>query len=179
VTRTSRRAALALVLILAGTAATAADAAAEAPARLVTPDALRAELAALRGRVVLLNVWATWCTPCLKEIPDLVAVGQALRDDGLVVLGLSVDEAADLPRVEEFRDRHFPGFRTLVRDAPDMDAVVGVVDAAWNEVVPTTYVIGRDGAVLERVQGRKSREAFEATARAALEARAAGAPGKD
>ncbi len=141
-----------------------------AAARAVTPEAFGHELAALRGQVVMLNVWATWCSPCLREISDLLAVEAELAPRGFALLGLSVDDAAETPRVDELRRKNFPGFRTLVRDAPDMDAAVSVVDRAWNEVVPTTYFIGRDGRVLARIQGKKSREEFHAAALAALAA---------
>jgi thiol-disulfide isomerase/thioredoxin len=134
----------------------------------VTPDAFRAGLDSMRGKVVLLNVWATWCGPCLKEIPDLLAVERELGAKGLVLAGLSVDDTADLARVEAFRQKYFPEFRTFVRDAGDMDAVVSVVDPAWNEIVPTSYLIGRDGRVIERIQGKKSREEFRQAALAAL-----------
>ena len=154
------RAALAATLL--ATASAAAD------VKTVTPEAFRAELASMRGKVVLLNVWATWCGPCLKEIPDLLAVERDLAAKGLVLAGLSVDDTADLARVEGFRQKYFPEFRTFVRDATDMDAVVSVVDPAWNEIVPTSYLIGRDGRVIERIQGTKTRAEFRAAALAAL-----------
>lgn len=163
----ARRLAAGLLLALA-----ALGARAEGPAaRVVTPEGFAAELAALRGKAVMLNVWATWCSPCLREIPDLLAVEAELAAQGFVLLGLSVDEAAEAPRVDEFRTRYFPAFRTLVRDAPDMDAAVSVVDPAWNEIVPTTYLLGRDGTVLQRIQGKKTRAEFRAAAQAALDAR--------
>jgi thiol-disulfide isomerase/thioredoxin len=142
--------------------------AAAPPARLATPEEMTRELASLRGRVVMLNVWATWCAPCLKEVPDLVAIERELAGQGLVLLGLSIDEAVDLPRVESFRQKYFAAFRTVVRDAPDMDSAVSVVDPAWNEVVPTTYLIGRDGRMLARLQGKKTHAEFRAAALAAL-----------
>lgn len=138
------------------------------PVRAVAPAQFAAELDALRGRVVMLNVWATWCAPCLKEIPDLLAVEADLAGEGFVLLGLSIDDAADAARVEQLRRQYFPAFRSLQRDASDADALVRVVDGAWNEVVPTTYLIGRDGRVLQRIQGKQSRAQFAAAARTAL-----------
>jgi len=138
--------------------------------RAVTPDEFGGEIAALRGRVVLLNVWATWCVPCLKEIPDLLQIEAELGARGLTVLGLSIDEPADVTRVEAFRQKYFAGFRSLVRNSTDMDAAVSVVDPAWNEVVPTTYLIGRDGRMLSRIQGKKTLAEFRAAALAALTA---------
>ncbi len=136
----------------------------------VSPAEFSATLAGLRGKVVMLNVWATWCGPCLKEVPDLLAVEAELRADGLVLLGLAVDDAADAAQVVSFRQRYFPAFRTLQRDESASDALVSVVDTAWNEIVPTTYLIGRDGRVLRRIQGKLTREEFSKAAREALRA---------
>ncbi len=157
------RALLPLALLLA------CPARADAPAaRSVTPDEFNGELAALRGRVVVLNVWATWCVPCLREIPDLVAVEQELGGKGLSLLGLSVDEPQDAARVETFRQKYFAGFRTLVRTTSNMYDAVSPIDPGWNEIVPTTYLIGRDGKVLTRIQGKRTAEEFRAAAMAAL-----------
>lgn len=150
----------------------AAVAQAGAPAaRSATPEEFARELQALRGKVVMVNVWATWCVPCLKEVPDLLEVEREFAGRGFVLLGLSIDEPGDVARVESFRQKWFADFHTLVRDAPDMDTAVSVIDAAWNEIVPTTYLLGRDGRVLVRIQGKKSRDEFRQAAQAALAAR--------
>ena len=57
--------------------------------------------------------------------------------------------------------RYFPQFKTLARDSASMDSFASVVDGAWNELMPTSYVIGRDGAVVKRLQGGKSYAEFE------------------
>lgn len=165
---TARRTAgaLLLALLLAGAAPALADAAAS---RAITPAGLTQELAALRGRVVILNVWATWCVPCLKEIPDLLRLEAELANDGLVLLGLSIDDPADAAGVEAFRQKYFAGFHTLRRDATDSDALVSVVDPAWNEVVPTTYLIGRDGRVAVRIQGKRTLAQFREAALEVIE----------
>jgi thiol-disulfide isomerase/thioredoxin len=136
---------------------------ASAGTELVTPQQLRSVLEQEQGNVVVLNLWGSWCTPCLKEIPDLVALEQELAERGVVVIGLGMDEPDTLDTlVEPFREKHFPGFRTYLRDAPDMDSVVSIVDPAWNELLPTTYLIDRDGNVVKRIQGKRSREQFRA-----------------
>ncbi|MCC7259084.1 MAG: TlpA family protein disulfide reductase [Gammaproteobacteria bacterium] len=156
-------------LVVAAALLLAAGAGAQPPeVKPVSPAQFATELAALRGRVVMLNVWATWCAPCLKEIPDLLAVEAELRDEGFVLLGLSIDDAADAAQVAGFRQDHFPAFHTLQRDANDADALVSVVDQAWNEVVPTTYLLARDGRVVRRIQGKLTRAAFLQAAREAL-----------
>ena len=150
----------------AGSPAAAAPAAAPAvaaaaAAELIDPAGLRKLLEAQRGKVVVLNLWATWCVPCLREIPDLVALERELAPRGVTLLGLSMDEPSALAaQVEPFRRKHFPAFRTWLRASEDMDALVSVVDPAWNEILPTTYLLGRDGKVAKKIQGKRTLEQF-------------------
>jgi thiol-disulfide isomerase/thioredoxin len=153
---------LAAVLALASTVA-AAETAAARPTQLATANQLTAALKAERGKVVLLNFWATWCVPCLREIPDFVALEQELGAKGLRVIGVSMNEPAELrSAVEPFRKQYFPGFTSYLRNEADLDAIASVVDPAWNEILPTSYVLDRGGKVIHKIQGRKSREEFRA-----------------
>jgi thiol-disulfide isomerase/thioredoxin len=139
------------------------------PAQLATAAQLRKALAKYRGQVIVLNFWATWCTPCLREIPDFLALEQELAPRGLKLLGVSMNEPAELAGVvEPFRRQYFPAFATYLRNEPDMDSIASVVDAAWNEILPTTWVLGRDGRVVAKIQGRKTREEFRALFESAL-----------
>lgn len=141
--------------------APAAKAAAPAAMPLLSAKELRALLDANRGRVVLINFWATFCAPCIKEIPELVRLERELGPRGLTLVGVALDEPADrTTRVEPFRAKYFPDFPTWLRSEADMDALVSAVDPAWNEILPTSYIIGRDGKVVRRIQGGKSYEAF-------------------
>jgi thiol-disulfide isomerase/thioredoxin len=128
-----------------------------------TPADLRAALEARQGRVVLVNFWATWCRPCLKELPALLALEQEYAPRGFELLAVSLDDPADGEAVvQPFLTKWFPSLRTLIRSSPDMDAMVSVVDPAWNEVLPTSYVLDRTGRVAVLLQGGKSAAEFEA-----------------
>ncbi|MBK6598483.1 MAG: redoxin domain-containing protein [Proteobacteria bacterium] len=140
---------------------TPSSAASVAPAEAATPEKLRTILAKERGNVVILNVWGTWCVPCLREIPELVKLQQELASQRVALIGVSMDEASSISSmVEPFRTKFFPEFRTYVRDSPDMDSMVSVVDSAWNEILPTTYILDRQGKVARKIQGVKSYEEF-------------------
>lgn len=142
-------------------AGNASSAAAAPAAQLVNPAGLGKLLAERRGKVVVLNLWATWCVPCLREIPDLVALEKEFAARGVTLVGLGMDDPGALAeQVEPFRRKNFPAFRTWVRSEPDMDALVSVVDPAWNEILPTTYLIGRDGKVAKKIQGKRTLEQF-------------------
>jgi thiol-disulfide isomerase/thioredoxin len=115
----------------------------------------------LRGRVVLVNVWATWCTPCRVEMPMLEATWQRHRDAGLVVLGASVD------RVDASEVRAFLAERAVTYPVA---IVGGEVIAALGGVrgYPTSILIGRDGRVRHRVLGPIGPISLEPAIRRAL-----------
>lgn len=103
-------------------------------------------LAELRGRIVVLNVWATWCGPCRRELPSFDRLARTLDDRRFVVALLSADE--DVLRAEEYlRERgiRVPAFAPVVR-AEAMAALA--IDR-----VPTTLVLAEDGALVARVLG--------------------------
>lgn len=136
----------------------------------VNAEQLSAELAARQGRVVLVNFWATWCRPCLEEIPALMKLEAELSARGFDLVAVSLDYPGDSETlIEPFLDRWFPDFVTYLSLEHDMDAIVSVVDPYWNEVLPTSYVIGRDGAVAKRIQGGSTAEEFAAEVAPLLE----------
>jgi thiol-disulfide isomerase/thioredoxin len=150
--------AVVLALLVAGRAV-----AGEGQLTPATPADLRAALDARQGRVVLVNFWATWCRPCLKELPALLALEQDFASRGFELLAVSLDEPADGDAVvQPFLTKWFPSLRSLIRSSPDMDSMVSVVDPAWNEVLPTSYVVDRTGRVAAQLQGGKSAAEFEA-----------------
>jgi len=101
-------------------------------------------LASLRGRAVLLNLWATWCLPCLKEMPVLSALHERYDSEGLVVVGASVDDADASDRVRRFVAEQKIPF-AVWRD-PEML----LYGALRSRSLPATLVIARDGRVLLR-----------------------------
>ena len=118
-------------------------------------DALRGELSASEGRVLLVNLWATWCTPCLREIPDLLALGSELPASDFRLLAISMDDAYSEGWVTEFKAKHFPTLVSFINAEQDMDTLVSVFYPVWNETLPTSYILNRNGEVVNKVQGKK------------------------
>ena len=136
---------------------------AEVPAQLTPLDAsgFRVELDGLSNRVILVNFWATWCRPCLEEIPTLVKLQTEFEDQGFNLVAVSLDEAdSDDAHIKNFMDQRFPGFSSFRSLERYKDSMVSVIDPAWNEILPTTYLIARDGSVAKRIQGALSQEEF-------------------
>ena len=125
----------------------------------VDADALREDLAARVGRVVLVNFWATWCRPCLDEIPALMQLEADFKAQGFDLVAVSLDDPG-AGSIEPFLDKWFPQFRTLASLESEMDRIVSVVDPYWNEVLPTSYVIARDGSVARQIQGGSTAAEF-------------------
>jgi len=104
----------------------------------------------LRGQVVVLHLWATWCGPCVREFPELNRLQDRYVDQGLVVLTLSWEPQEQLKKFADVRDvstlNCFVGDRT---DLPDPFRRGGIT-------MPTSYVIDRDGMLQEFVLGTRS-----------------------
>lgn len=115
------------------------------------------DLESFRGRVVLLNFWATWCPPCVEEMPSLVALDRELRDDGLAVVGVSVD--GDVRALRRFVEEHGVSY-VVARDPSGVFA-----EHVYRTVeYPTSYVIDAEGVVRERYVGPVRWDAPGATA---------------
>ena len=109
----------------------------------------------LKGKVVLLNFWATWCGPCKIEIPWFVEFVEQHQDDGLVVLGLSVDDTVD--KIQAFAADYEVNYPMLVGlGREDFQEAYGPV---WG--LPTTFFIDREGTLCRTHMGIVTREEFE------------------
>lgn len=107
----------------------------------------------LRGRVVLLNFWATWCIPCRSEIPSLSAMQKDLEQRGLSVVGVSYDDTADL--IQQFQ-KDIPQSYQIVLGGREVGSQLPA------SPLPTTYIIDRQGRVREKLIGERTRDVFEA-----------------
>jgi cytochrome c biogenesis protein CcmG, thiol:disulfide interchange protein DsbE len=113
-----------------------------------TLDGEEVSLSALRGEVVLLNVWATWCYPCRREMPSFEALHRDLGPEGLRVVAVSIDKHGARAEIEEFLEDHGISF-TILFD-PDQR-----VARTFNTMgVPETFLIDRDGVLVKHWIGR-------------------------
>jgi thiol-disulfide isomerase/thioredoxin len=119
-------------------------------AELVLKDLFGNEqrLSGYRGRIVVLNFWATYCIPCRKEMPDLAAIQNQYAALGVQVIGAAADDTEDLPKVRQFiKDTklNFPVW--IGASASDMERF------GLGSALPGTLVIGRDGKIVASIRG--------------------------
>jgi cytochrome c biogenesis protein CcmG/thiol:disulfide interchange protein DsbE len=99
------------------------------------------ELSSLRGKVVFLNVWATWCPPCRTEMPSIQALYRDFQKDQDFVT-LAVSEDTDVKQVQNYVKKNNFGFRVLLDPRNDVGESYGV------NGLPESFVIGRDGRIV-------------------------------
>lgn len=120
-------------------------------------DGLKHSLADWNGKVIVLNFWATWCSPCLYEIRDFVAYQEQYKARGLQIIGLGLDDEKKLRNVQRTLEINYP---VLVADPVDNGGLMKL----WGNgsgVVPYTVVIDRNGRMTYAHSGVMSREVFD------------------
>ena len=108
----------------------------------------------LKGKVVIVDFWATWCGPCRTEIPNFIALQKKYEKQGLVVVGLSVDEdGADV--VKRFARKLGMNYPVLLSDEKTREAFGGI------EAVPMTFIVDREGHIAKKHLGFTDKDEFE------------------
>jgi thiol-disulfide isomerase/thioredoxin len=118
---------------------------------------------AFKGKVILLNFWATWCHPCKEEIPDLITLQTRYKDD-IVVLGFSIDDKPE--ELKEYAAKYQMNYPVLV--GAGHENIQEAYGPMWG--VPVTIVIGRDGRIAKKQSGIRTLEQFDTEIKRLLDA---------
>ncbi len=128
--------------------------------RPVSPEQLQQAIRETRTRVVVVNVWATWCVPCRKEFPHFVKFRNSYRDGGVEVLFLSTDFEDSLEQAREFLDRQkvtWPNYLKTGKDEPFIDSL----SPKWSGAQPATFVYDKDRKMVDFWEGEVTYEELE------------------
>lgn len=112
---------------------------------LTNLDGQKLKLSEYKGKIVLLDFWATWCAPCQEEIPGFVDMQKKYGDRGLQVIGISMDDSP--APVRPFYQKHEMNYPVAVGDAQLADRFGGVLG------LPVTFLIDRDGKIRQKFVG--------------------------
>ncbi len=97
-----------------------------------------------KGKVLLLNFWATWCPPCLEEFPALVKVSNTYKDKGLEVVGISMNDASEMNELQAFLKKQKAPF-TVYLAGTVADEFYKNIDKRWTSEIPLTMIYDKEG----------------------------------
>jgi peroxiredoxin len=110
-------------------------------------------LSDLKGKIVFINFWATWCGPCRTEIPAFVELQEEFGEDNLAILGISVDQG-DLSVVPKFAKSYNINYEILYANAEVVGTYGGI------QSIPTTFIVDREGYLRDRLVGFPGKDYF-------------------
>jgi len=113
---------------------------------LKAADGQTVELYKLKGKVVIVNFWATWCPPCRAEIPDFVSLSETYKGRGVAFVGISLDEKG-WSVVKPFIAKNKITYPIVLDNGKTQTAYGGI------EYIPTTFIVDRTGRIVDKVVG--------------------------
>jgi peroxiredoxin len=111
-------------------------------------------LSDFKGKVVIIDFWATWCPPCREEIPHFIDLYDQYKNQGLEIIGISLDQGGER-EVAAFITNNRINYTVVLGDEDVSDSYGGI------GAIPTTFVLDRDGNIRKKYIGYKNKEVFE------------------
>jgi thiol-disulfide isomerase/thioredoxin len=115
-----------------------------------------------KDKVMLINFWATWCKPCVKEFPELVKLYNNYKDKGFELIFISVDVPEDIEsKVIPFLKKQGVDFVSYYNKFDKPEELINYIDKNWEGAIPSTYIYDKEGNLTTHILGSKSYEEFE------------------
>ena len=115
------------------------------------------------SKLTVVNVWGSWCGPCVQEIPELQKLYESMKDKDVNVIGLAQDAGTDLDAVKEIIDKNKFTYQNIVPEGATEDFVMSIM------AFPTTFFVDSDRNIVGVIQGNRNLEAFTAAVEGVLE----------
>lgn len=115
-----------------------------------------------KGSVLMINFWASWCHPCVKEFPELVKLYNNYKDKGFKLVFISLDDISDIDKkVKPFLQLQKVDFVSYYNEFTKPEDLIDCVDKNWQGAIPSTYIYDKDGKLQKSILGNRSYEEFE------------------
>ncbi len=115
-----------------------------------------------KGSVVLVNFWATWCKPCVKEFPELMKLYANYKDKGFKLIFISLDDLPDIDtKLKPFLLKSGVDFTTYYNTFAKPEELIDYIDKKWSGAIPSTYIYDREGKLKSSIIGNRTYEQFE------------------
>jgi thiol-disulfide isomerase/thioredoxin len=129
--------------------------------KLMDLDGKEVSFSQFQGKVVVVDFWATWCVPCIGEIPGYIRLQEKYGKDGLVVVGISLDEKGPATVKQFVKDKGMN--YQVVMGSEEVQQLFGGLDS-----IPTTFLIDRTGTIRDRKIGAEPADEYERKIKAVL-----------
>jgi thiol-disulfide isomerase/thioredoxin len=125
-------------------------------------DELKMIFDSSKGKVMLLNFWATWCKPCVKEFPELVKLYANYKEKGFELVFISLDDLSEVDtKLKPFLVKYGVDFTTYYNKFTKPEELIDIIDKNWSGAIPSTYIYDKEGALKSSILGNKTYEQFE------------------
>lgn len=130
------------------------------PITSVTGAQLTDAVRAAKSPAVIVNMWATWCVPCIEELPDLLRLHDSYRAQGVKLFLVSWDTDAKL--AQRFLASKKVDFPSFIKDGAESDPkFIEAIEDKWSGALPATFLFDRDGKLVQMWEGKEKYETFE------------------